>query len=206
LVRHLASHRSATEVIGGLRVVSLAEAVGQIAATTSFREGVMVTDAALHRSGRFIAGLPTATISQEQILAHIDGIATNHGARRARCSVEFGHGDCESPGESVSRVTMHFARIPPPVLQATLRGASGRPWRVDFWWPEFNVIGESDGKSKYVDAALRNGRSPAEVLYDEKLREDDLRATGKSFARWPWEVAMSVPLLRARLVGAGVRC
>ncbi len=38
-----------------------------------------------------------------------------------------------------------------PQLQVALRGASGRVYVVDFWWPEFNMIGEFDGNIKYAD-------------------------------------------------------
>ena len=100
---------------------------------------------------------------------------------------------------------MLAARIPTPILQADLLGASGRRYTVDFWWPEFRVFGEFDGWAKYEDPVFLAGRTPQEALRDEKRREDDLRAPGRGCARWDWMVAQSVPLLRARLAAAGVR-
>lgn len=75
---------------------------------------------------------------------------------------------------------------------------------VDFWWPDFNVIGEFDDKHKYTDPRYMNGRTAQQVLYDEKLREDDLRAASHGFTRWPWATAVSPALLRAHLAPAGV--
>jgi hypothetical protein len=98
-----------------------------------------------------------------------------------------------------------LARLSPPELQVPLRGSSGRVWRVDFWWPAFNLIGEFDGKAKYTDQRYLRGRTPQEVLYDEKMREDDLRAAEHRFTRWPWEVAISMPRLRSHLIAAGLR-
>jgi hypothetical protein len=102
-------------------------------------------------------------------------------------------------------VNIALAKLTPPELQAAVRGASGRVWHVDFWWPEFNLIGEFDGKAKYTDERYLRGRTSQEVLYEEKLREDDLRAAAHGFVRWPWEVAISMPRLRARLIAAGLR-
>ena len=99
---------------------------------------------------------------------------------------------------------MSRARIPAPELQVELAGASGRRYTVDFWWPQFGTFGEFDGRFKYSDPRFLRGRSPEQALFDEKVREDDLRAPGRGCARWGWEVAQSVPLLRARLSAAGV--
>ena len=63
-----------------------------------------------------------------------------------------------------------------PELQVEMQGASGRWYIVDFWWPKFNVIGEFDGRFTYSDPAFLTGLTPDQVLYDETLREDDLRA------------------------------
>lgn len=100
---------------------------------------------------------------------------------------------------------MHLARLTAPELQVRMLGASGKEYVVDFWWPQFNVIGEFDGKYKYTDQQYMNGRTAQQVLYDEKLREDDLRAARHGFTRWPWATAASPVLLRAHLARAGVR-
>jgi hypothetical protein len=51
--------------------------------------------------------------------------------------------------------------------------------RVDFYWEEFGVIGEADGRSKYAEPG---------ALYAEKRREDRLRrhAGCRELIRWGW--------------------
>jgi hypothetical protein len=90
-------------------------------------------------------------------------------------------------------------------LQVELLGASGRRYIVDFWWPEFDVIGEFDGEDKYRNPVYLRGRTPEQALLDEKEREDDLRAAGHGMVRWKWDVARSPRLLAMKLNRAGVR-
>ena len=67
---------------------------------------------------------------------------------------------------------------------------------VDFWWPEFNLAGEFDGKGKYLRDEMLAGRTTAEVLLAE---------LGPTMVRWDWDIARSLPLLDARLRAAGLR-
>src|SRR5674476_401682 len=63
-----------------------------------------------------------------------------------------------------------------PVLRVPeIRGRPADHGRVDFWWPGARVVGEFDGRVKY-GRANPSGRPPEDVLWDEKLREDRLRA------------------------------
>jgi hypothetical protein len=75
---------------------------------------------------------------------------------------------------------------------------------VDFWWPEFNLIGEFDGNGKYLREEFANGRSPGEIVIAEKRREDRLRALGPQVTRWDWSIARSAFRLRAHLADAGL--
>jgi hypothetical protein len=53
--------------------------------------------------------------------------------------------EAESPMESEARLVMIDGGLPTPVLQYELVDASGRTWRVDFAWPEYQVAAEYDG-------------------------------------------------------------
>jgi hypothetical protein len=92
-----------------------------------------------------------------------------------------------------------------PILQQPFPREGGGNWWVDFWWPEFGVIGEFDGRMKYLDAALRGGRTADEVVYDEKRREDELRRHCRAFVRWGWDEARDPASLATILRVAGVR-
>ena len=66
-------------------------------------------------------------------------------------------------------------------------------------------MGEFDGRKKY---GLREGMDPKEAertLWNEKKREDRIRATDRKMARWVWADAAR-PSQMARLLAAqGVR-
>jgi hypothetical protein len=100
---------------------------------------------------------------------------------------------------------MHLQGLPAPILQKEFRDGAGLIGYVDFWWPEFELIGEFDGLGKYTRTEMLAGRSPAEVVIAEKVREDRLRALGPRVVRWGWESAISPPRLAEVLRRAGLR-
>jgi hypothetical protein len=191
--------------VDGVGVTSLARTVVDIARSSSFVQSVVVVDAALRRTEHPIVGVPGTGITAADLHREVALAPHTHGAAMALRAIEFGNGKADLPGESISRVNISLARLTPPILQAPLRGASGTVYHVDFWWPDFNLIGEFDGKAKYTEEKYLRGRSPQQALYDEKRREDDLRAADHALTRWPWETAISMPLLRAHLIAAGLR-
>ena len=76
---------------------------------------------------------------------------------------------------------MFRAGITMPLLQVELFGASGRRYFVDFWWPEFRVIGEFDGKDKYRNPVFFGGRTAEQALisaYDGLLTSARLLIDG----------------------------
>jgi len=56
---------------------------------------------------------------------------------------------------------------------------------ADFGWPAQRTLGEFDGKVKY-GRLLVPGQDPGDAVYDEKLREDELRALDWEMVRWRW--------------------
>lgn len=203
-VRHGTGLPRVAETIDGLRVTTLAATVVDVAASVGFAHGVVIADAALRRTLQPVEGVPRTTLVRAELEQELQRISLTHGARRACRVVQFADPRADRPGESMSRVSMLLGGVALPQVQRSLTGASGKAYTVDFFWEQFNVIGEFDGKYKYTDPAYMNGRTPQQVLYDEKLREDDLRAASHGFTRWPWATAMSPTLLRAHLARAGV--
>jgi hypothetical protein len=203
--RHTIGAPSDAAIIEGLHVTTLARTVVDLASRESFGHAVAVTDAALRRAAHPVDGLPAASVTREDLFRELESIPLKHGSVMARRVIDFADGAADRPGESMSRVGMHLARLTPPRLQVSLAGASGRIYIVDFWWPEFTMIGEFDGRAKYSDPEFLNGRTPEQALYDEKLREDDLRSAGHGMTRWNWALAISPSRLRAHLTAAGIR-
>lgn len=135
--------------------------------------GVVAADHAL-RTG-------TATADElGDVVASMRGLA---GVARARLCRELASAQSESPGESWSAVVLHEHGVPRPERQQPFIDESGFIGRSDFWWPDARVAGEFDGRVKY-GRANPSGRPPEDVLWDEKLREDRLRATGVTVIRW----------------------
>lgn len=111
----------------------------------------------------------------------------------------------ESVGESYSRAVFDFLGFEQPLLQKVFTDSEGFIGRSDFWWPGQGVVGEFDGKGKYVQAALRGGITADEAVYREKLREDRIRALGHGFGRWGWADLQHPERLRTKLLAAGLR-
>ena len=119
--------------------------------------------------------------------------------------IDFADGCSASPGESLSRVAIHAAGLPAPELQMSFYDRRGFIGTVDFWWPEYRLIGEFDGKGKYLREEYTHGRTASQIVMEEKEREDRLRALGNGVTRWGWSIARSGPRLRAHLMEAGLR-
>jgi len=205
LIRHTVGIPSDVERIDGLSVTSLARTVVDLARVGSFTQAVAIADAALRRTAHPLHGVPRVVLTASDLARVLDDVPLRHGTAKAREVIEFADAAADRPGESVSRVSMRAAGVTMPQLQVPMKGASGRVYFVDFWWPKFNVIGEFDGFDKYVNPEFLRGRTPEQAVYDEKMREDDLRAAGHGMSRWAWNVAISPRLLAAHLAKAGVR-
>ena len=162
-------------IVNGIRVTSLARTVVDLGCSLSMERAVAAGDAALRR------GVDPAELAE--LLERGRG---RRGIARACRSIAFLDGRSESAGESVSRVKFHLIDLPKPDLQYDVYNADGR-WmaRTDFWWEDFNTVGEFDGRIKY-GRALQPEQPIEDVLFDEKLREDAVRDQGKQMARWIW--------------------
>jgi hypothetical protein len=205
IARHTVGVPDRVITIEGVPVTSLARTIVDVARSATFVQAVAIADAGLRRTEVPWGGVPPTSLTKRQLVEEVDALSLSQGTAKARSVIEFANGLADRPGESISRVNVAKAKLTPPDLQAPLRGASGKLWHVDFWWPQFNLIGEFDGRAKYTDERYLRGRAAQEVLYEEKLREDDLRAARHGFTRWPWDVALSMPRLRAQLIAAGLR-
>ncbi len=177
----------------GLLCTDPVRTVVDVAASALFEYGVAVADAVLHEDPALAPAL----------LAAAEAARSRRGSARVAGVVAFADPASESPGESISRVTMARLGVPKPVLQQVFTDRSGFIARTDFWFPKERTAGEMDGKGKYVDPAM-NGGDPGNVVYREKVREDRVRALDVRFARWGWVEARSTLLLGRKLAAAGV--
>jgi hypothetical protein len=201
-VRHVGP-AAVADRIDGIAVTPLARTVVDVARTETFTNAVTVADAVL--AGIRI-GPRLVRADRNDLTCQLDSVGIARGTRAARLALDFASPKAESPGESVSRVSIARARLPAPLLQQRFSDREGSMF-VDFWWPDIGVIGEFDGVGKYLREPWTGGRSAAEVVIDEKVREDRLRQQRgvSTVVRWGWDVALSVSRLEALLRRAGVR-
>lgn len=100
------------------------------------------------------------------------------------------------PGETRTRLLLAGFGLPMPSLQVQLRTWLGLH-RVDFAWEDIRLILEFDGSTKYFDY-----RPTAEVLVDERRRENALTEDHWSFIRIQWKDLELPDQLQARLLAA----
>ncbi len=116
----------------------------------------------------------------------LDAVGPVPGSRRAARAIGFADGRSESVGESRSRVLLHRLGLAPSALQLPIRAGDGTLLgRVDFAWEGERVVGEFDGRAKY-GRLLRPGRDPGDVVFEEKRREDAIRAESWGVVRSTW--------------------
>lgn len=190
-------------VVDGLATTALARTVVDVARYSSFGVAVAMADRALAEKRDQARGALSCSVSKTELLAALATLGILHGSAKAAAAITFADGGSGSAGESISRVDIHRLGFPPPVLQFVFHDADGR-MIVDFWWPDYNLIGEFDGRGKYLRDEFTLGRSTAEVVIAEKDRENRLRAQGPTVVRWGWEEAMAPALLRRKLLAAGL--
>jgi hypothetical protein len=99
--------------------------------------------------------------------------------RQAQRALRLSDGRAESPLESISRLVLRWLKLPDPEPQKVIFDQYGRiVGRCDFYWDEFGVAGEADGRSKYTERP---------VLINEKDRQELLEDLGLIVVRWGWD-------------------
>ncbi|KQO62195.1 hypothetical protein [Curtobacterium sp. Leaf261] len=152
------------------------------------------------------AVLASRRVDRLDLLDVLQRRGTRPGSHRARAAVDFADCRSGSPGESLARLVMADVGAPTPVLQQEFHDADGLIGFVDFWFPEQGWIVEFDGHAKYTEDRFRAGRSPAEVVIDEKRREDRLRATEpvRGVTRLEWRDIIRPERVTSRLHAAAI--
>ncbi|WP_461475659.1 hypothetical protein [Microbacterium sp. HJ5] len=163
-----------------------------------FPDGVVAADQALWARR---AGGPLVDACDLRERAHS---VVGRGSARSARAADFATGLADSVRESQSRVLIATMGFPVPELQARFELADGREAHTDFFWREHRHIGEFDGAGKYRDPVLLQGRTPEQVLLDEKDREDELRRQVAAFSRWRMPALRSPRALYDILTGAGL--
>jgi len=187
-------------VVNGLQVTTVARTVVDLAAVLDLQSAVTVADRALFVDR---GGHAAALATKSDLYESWERMLPFRGSVRARAVIDFASHLAGSPNESASRVNIALNGFPEPVLQHPFV-VDGADVFVDFYFPDEDKVGEADGKIKYFDTVMRHGRTPEQVLWDEKLREDGVRRQVHGFARWPFSISVSKGRLRTRLLDLGL--
>ena len=169
----------------GILVTSRLRTLIDLCRIAAFRDAVVALDNALASDA--------APLAKEELLDALGAQGTVRGAARAGRAIDFATPLAASPGESFSRVLIHELGFPAPELQHEFRTAIGGRRFADFWWELLRLIGEFDGQGKYFDPRYTQGRTPQQVLWDEKQRENELREQDTGLVRWDWSILRNPP-------------
>jgi hypothetical protein len=186
--------------LDGLLVTSRVATVLDLAAFVPFAEAIVPLDHVLKPDPA--RGLPALT--KEDLLAALPERYLAAVERRVRAAIEFADPRSGSAGESYSRGLIQVAGFAAPTLQYEVRSSTGLVGYSDFYWEESRTVGEFDGVAKYQRDEFLKGRTPGQVVVDEKLREDRIRATGRNVVRWVWADLWTPGGLERQLAAAGV--
>lgn len=178
----------------GVRTTGVARTVVDVARTWSFASAVVAADHALARGWA----------TPERLAGELEATGPGRGTRRAGRVLEVASGSSESVGESLSRARMVELGLPAPALQHVVHDRAGVVGRVDFWWERLGLVGEFDGRVKYRVDGVADGRALEDRVWEEKRREDRLRAAGLRVVRWTWDEAIDPDRLAAVLSAAGL--
>jgi hypothetical protein len=151
---------------GPFRITSVARTLVDCAREWPLEQAVVAMDAAL------LAGRTTP-----RELSHVATAQRSwRGAPRARRAIGLADGRAESPLESRGRLRIVGSGLPTPELQVEIRSEGRLVGVVDAWFDDAAVAVEFDGRVKYTDPW--RDRAAGRVLWEEKRREDRLRALG----------------------------
>jgi len=205
LVRHRRQLASEVVQLGDMAVTSLAETVIDIARVATFAQAVAMGDAVLWRAQNPRDAGGMLGLSRDELEQAWRDSRERRGLARARRVLDFIDGRANRPGESLARVTMSELGVPAPVLQHLITLPGRRHYYLDFYFDEFDVGFDFDGRVKYLNPEFRGGRTAEQVVYDEKIREDHVRSQLFGYGRCDWAVAGSAAKLAAVLRRIGVR-
>lgn len=154
--------------VDGLPVTSIARTVVDLGRWLPFGPALVTADAALR-----------AGVRREELQEVLKHQWTWPRVRHAMSVVRYANPKSESALESFTRGRFIILRLPMPKLQQNIVGYSGWVARSDFLWEEYRVVGEADGKIKYLQ----------DELWAEKQRQDDIEDAEHEVIRWIWRTA-----------------
>ena len=139
------------------------------------------------RRPRALATLDAALFCQacttDELHAAVDEQRGRRGIVKVRELIAYADGRSESPMESEARLVFIDGGLPMPDLQYEIVDRRGELWRVDFAWPDANLVAEYDSAEWHANpVAFRRDRMKVARLQECGLTVipivvDDIRRT-----------------------------
>lgn len=153
---------SETTVVDGLPVTTLTRTLADVGRGWSFVDTVVAADDALADGRCTRAELTAAAMSQSHWV----------GAGKTARALGAARVGAHSPHETRSRLAVVGAGLPEPLLQVAVWRGSRLVGVLDFLFEGTPVFGDCDGRVKVEDPW--GDRTPAEVIWAEKIRHDEM--------------------------------
>lgn len=155
----------------GVRVTSLVRTAYDCMRMLGFRRGLAVADSVLRTSG----------MQLEELSADIERrFGGCKGIGKVRDILPWADARSANGGESMARAAMIELGYEVPDLQHEIvEPIDGQHYFADYYWeigPDHAVAGELDGKEKYANTDMTDGRDALAVMTDERLRESRISA------------------------------
>ncbi|MFE6969351.1 hypothetical protein [Isoptericola sp. NPDC057653] len=152
--------------IDGMPVTSLERTVVDCALTMPPLDALVVADSALRHG-----------LDLGEARAILAGSRARNGRRRATWVLEHADAGAQSPWETWLRYVCLRAGMPRPATQVPVPTRLGE-MHCDIGWPEWGLLAEFDGRSKYRDGALGAAHDGTTELLREKRRYEAIREAG----------------------------
>ncbi len=197
-VERFAADCGVGRIIDGMHVTTPSRTVVDVARQLDRRSAFCLAATALFEPRM---GQPLTRL--DDVLAELERIGPVRGVRAARALVSTAGTGCESAAEALSLLMMLDAGFERPRQQVEFRDGEGSLF-VDNYWESVGLVGECDGRAKYLRDDAGDGRHAAAVVVQEKRREDRLRALGLRVVRWTTESLRDARAFAVLLTTAGV--
>lgn len=189
--RKIAHHAIGEENVrmkNSMRCTSLERTLFDCTRLSSLSKGLVILDSALR----------LGVVNQGELIEYFRSRRSGwRGAQTARKVCALASPLAESGGESIARGLMIELGFQIPELQVSIADPlyPARTYRVDFLWrlPGGKlIIGEFDGREKYLNPEMTHGRAVKDVLIDERLRESRISITGARIMRFGYNDLLDV--------------
>jgi hypothetical protein len=182
----------------GVRVCSIERTLFDCARTLPLEESLGICDQAVRKRW----------VSSPRLADFLDEHRGFRGVESARLAFSLIDPLSENGGESKARALMYELGFALPQLQVAFNDpVTHRRYRADFMWTLPNgiqIVGEFDGRQKYVDEGMRNGLTVEQVLEKEKARESRLSIYDVRLLRFGYAELMNPAYFKKLLTEFGV--